>query len=235
MGTFKREAQKISEKIRILSKNDFMVNIMSEEQAVKEFIKAFVPVNKEEEHQRWFEQYMEEEHPKEDRFLLFEPSRIVGLVWAEKFNIHWKQYTLEQHPNPKEFGLMFFNKGFYSTYFIEEILNLFTNELVLEIDEITGNGDIHALMFRFFNNYAIALAERITNEYIIKDDGVVFIQTEFNNETNENEEIGRNFVKWEKDMATNVIYKDNTKFKTQIYKKEYIFKEYKDQGDFLLI
>lgn len=206
-----------------------------EEQAVMTFIKAFVPANKEEEHQKWFDDYMEEEHPKEERFLLFGPSRIVGLARADGFDIQWKRYSVNKSPDTKHFGLVFFEKGFYSTRYIEEILQLYENEVILEIKELTGKDDIHALAFRFFEEYIIIMAERITNDYIVKDDGVIFIQTEWNEETETNEEIGRTFVEWEKDVATNIIYKGSYEFITQVYKKPYIFQEYEEQGDFLAI
>lgn len=184
---------------------------MNEEDVVKKFLEA-TPCDPED----WITYYTEEEY--EGNCLMFEPSRIYGLYRNEDLpNPEFKTYSIEYKPSSiKHFSLLNFGKGMYSVQMLAEILQAFDDHLI-EIAEITKK-DINVLAFRFYEDWSIVIAERITTEYEIREDGVVF----------EDE-----FVEWNNEIAVQKVYGYNKEWKTKVYKKEKIFMLDEGLGDFL--
>jgi len=209
---------------------------------VKRFLNAFVPKNYHKEYLKYWEDVGD---INKSKCLIAGPSHIIGLLKTANcediLNHPWKLYNIKKRLKTKkgEINTMYFDGHFYPVPFIEDIMNkFFKDEDGVEIRLIGDPEKMVVLCFKIDNDYSLGLAPRIDTEYIIENDGVWFIESEYyldKNDELQEKEIGRTFSKWIKGMAMQDVRWLGRKWHKVVYDKSIILEEVEDEGDFLLI
>jgi len=215
---------------------------MSIDYLIKRFLNAFVPKKFHQDYLKYWEDEGDVDHGK---CLIAGPSHIIGLLKTanldDVINQPWKQYSIKSKLKPKkgEINTMHFDSHFYPVAFIEEIMNkFFKDEDGIEIKLVGDPEKMVVICFKVDNEYCLGLAPRMDTEYLVENDGVWFVESEYvidKNDEVQEKEIGRTFSKWKKGIATQDVTWLGRKWHKVVYDKSNILEEIEEESDFLLI
>ena len=209
---------------------------------IKRFLNAFIGKQL---HKEYLKYWNEEGDLDEGKCLVAGPSHIIGLLKTANcddiLNHPWIQYSIKKRLKSKqgEINTMHVDGHFYPVVFIEDIMNkFFKDEDSVDVKLLGDPEKMVVLCFKVDNEFSLGLAPRMDTEYLVEDDGVWFIESEYfvdkNNEIQE-KEIGRTFSKWKDGMAVQDVVWLGRKWHKVVYDKSSILEEVEEESDFDLI
>lgn len=189
----------------------------------------------------WVENEMDSNLIGEERVLIADPPRNVGLFYLPKLlepsEENWKTYIIRNVKiNKGEYGNIYFDSLCFSlVYVLNTLSNYFKGRA--SIDIMTINQGVNALAFRINEDYAIGISEKIHCDEA-DDNKITLSKTaiEYDSEGKVNiKVIGKKTHLWN---GWKVVQSENWRgreIKKYAYHKNYLFEELEDEGDSLLI
>lgn len=173
---------------------------------------------------------------KQEEFLVSDVSNIIAVVHNKelKKTVPFKKYSFNKnfkYKKSKTINYFIFSDFFYNISYILKILKFFENEDFLYISESFLNEKTKFLNFKIDKEFSIIIGNVYTGLFKVENNGVWFIELEYDDDLNEIE-TGRTFVKWENKIAT-LKYED--RWERVLYKGSFIFTEIKETGDIFLL
>lgn len=187
----------------------------------------------------WVENYK----PKTDKVIICNPLRNIGIVdvdMIEKENnieTEWVDFSLSKQIKINKKDSMYITKSgyVYPLIFINDIISKFLKgDEVFQVKIVGRKEDNIALLcFMIDGEWAISLTNKYEGEFEITEEGVWFIESDYDGELSE---VDRQFVEWINGTASLKIQWYSIPWKKSIYKFDYYFEEIKDDlGDMMLI
>lgn len=188
--------------------------------------------------------YEKDHHDSKGKILIASPSRFFGIADIklcqedDVFKQQYKEYTLKLNPkyNKDSHDDICFDGYYFSFRFLSDILNkFFKDSTSFKIKLMKSNGVV-VLVIRINDNYAVVLGELQQPPYRIVDQGVYFIEEEYDEVKEEFVISNEKFVEWKDNVATVIIKLSNdASYERRLYHKNYLFEPMKSVGGLMMI
>ena len=205
---------------------------------VEKFIKTFAYTG-------YLDWYIDEVE-RNEAILISDPSNICGVVYTDKVvercidDSGWREYTYNGfRPSKKNTNYVLFEGQFYSVDFILKAFNKFFKDKTnfeIRICSVAEN-DYYAFLIKIDSIFSIGIANLKDISIKEVEDGVIFQDTEWVTEGNEEKVVvvDTHYVEWEDRKAIYEDYSLGKLWKKVVYSQDYLFSNLEEVGDSLLI